>query len=162
MKNIIATINRETSQVVLNTNVLGVVGENLQGNFIVDFKNGFVDGACFLMVQTPKGESGYITMEQDFGAKIYTAPIKSRLLQSAGVLAFQVRITENGVNDNPIFKSDIFSMAVKDCINADSEIPEGYEEWFDIMGGMLSESQELLNEVKELVDSSAITYEVIE
>lgn len=141
MKNIFATINNNTRQVKLSRTILGVKGENLQGNIVVDFEQEFVDGYCYLMYQAPNGDKGYITMEQDRNKRIYTIPIKSCLLQEVGNVELQVKITEESVDGIPIFKSDKFIAQVKDSINAEEEMPDEYRDWFD-------EANELLASLK--------------
>lgn len=141
MKDIFATVNNNTRQVKLSRTILGVKGENLQGNIVVDFEKEFVDGYCYLMYQAPNGDKGHITMEQDRYKRIYTVPIKSCLLENVGEVELQVKITLAGEGDIPIFKSEKFYASVKDSINAEVEMPDGYQDWFD-------EANELLASLK--------------
>lgn len=46
MKNINIKVDRNTSYVNLPTGELGISGENLQGNIIIEFENGFVNGVA--------------------------------------------------------------------------------------------------------------------
>ena len=80
-------------------------------------------------------------MEQDRYKRIYTVPIKSCLLENVGEVELQVKITLAGEGDIPIFKSEKFYASVKDSINAEVEMPDGYQDWFD-------EANELLASLK--------------
>lgn len=138
-KNIIITVNAKSSSVQLNTDILGVVGENLQGNFIVDFVGeNFVQGSCWL--ETDLGaEKGYISLEAS-DERTYKAPIKSGVLKQYGTVEMQVRITQTAVADDiPIFKSDTFKLTVLPSINAMDEIPDEYPEWIDIANERLAQ-----------------------
>ncbi len=151
MKDIIITVNKKTRKVKLNTDILGVVGENLQGQFIIDFDNELIDGACFLLCGKPDGESGYIAMTKDASKKIYTAPIKSSLLTQTGNIFLQVKITQNSIDDEiPIFKSVVFSMAVESAINAETVIPEEYPDWEEVANAKLAEIDKALEDVSAL------------
>ena len=148
MKNIIVNINNRTRTAKVNTKILGVVGENLQGSFIVDFKNEFISGAGFLLCVLPNGESGYVPMQRDYKKKIYTAPIKSSLLTTAGKIALQIKITESSVDDGtPIFKSNVFFMAVESAINAQTVRPEDYPDWEDVANAKLAEVDEVIERI---------------
>lgn len=149
MKDIVINIKNRTRDVSLNANILGVVGENLQGNFIIDFNDEFIDGFCFLMCEMPNGESGYIAMSKDARNKIYTAPIKSSLLTYAGVISLQVKITENSVDDEiPIFKSVVFTMAVESSVNAQAIMPESYPDYETVINSKLAEIDKAIDELE--------------
>ena len=152
VRNIIVTVDAESRQVRTNTNILGVVGENLQGYFIVDFKgNGFVDGSCFLELQIGK-EKGYVALSRENNT--YKAPIKSGITQTAGLIEAQVRITQTEVEDDtPIFKSDTFELRVLESINAVDEIADEYPDWIDQANAKLAELEQAIAEVKGVTGS---------
>lgn len=149
MKDIIINVKNRTRAVSLNSDILGVVGENLQGRFIIDFKNEFIDGVCFLLCDMPNGESGYISMTKDATNKIYSAPIKSSMLTVAGNIQLQVKITENSVDDEiPIFKSKVFDMTVESAVNAQTVLPEDYPDWEDVANAKLAEIDQAIEDMK--------------
>lgn len=154
-KNIIITVDAESRQVQTNTAILGVVGENLQGEFIVDFNgDGFIDGSCFLELKIGK-QKGYVALTKENST--YKAPIKSGITQTAGVYEAQVRITSVAVDDDtPIFKSDTFELQVLESINAVDEIPDEYPEWIDIANAKLAEIDQAIAETKGLTGRAYI------
>lgn len=147
MKDIFINIKNKTRQVAISNEVLGIVGENCQGNFVVDFAGDFIDGVGWL--ETQCGDTkGYIVLEKDSTNKTYSVPIKSCLLTKAGEMEFQIRITQNKVADEvPIFKSDIFKLLVLDSINAVEEIPDKYPDWLEVA---TAEIEELSSKVDTL------------
>lgn len=146
MKDVIITVDAESRQVRTNTNILGFVGENLQGEFIVDFEgNGFVDGSCWLELQIDK-QKGYVALTKENST--YKAPIKSAITQTAGMVVAQVRITSATDADAPTFKSDIFKLQVLESINALDELPDEYPEWIDIANAKLAEMEQAIAEAK--------------
>lgn len=150
MKDIIINIQNRTRAVTLNSDILGVVGENLQGRFIIDFEKEFIHGACFLLCEMPNGESGYIAMEKDATNRIYTAPIKSSLLTVAGDISLQVKITKASVDDEiPIFKSQVFKMTVESAVNAQAVIPDTYPDWEEVANAKLAEVDKALAELAQ-------------
>lgn len=145
MKDIVLSISNRTRAVTLNSDVLGVVGENLQGRFYIDFNGEFIDGACFLLCEMPNGESGYIAMEKDTRKKVYFAPIKSSLLTVAGYISLQVKITKASVDDEiPIFKSQVFKMTVESTVEAQAVIPDTYPDWEVVANAKLAECDEAI------------------
>lgn len=128
MNDLIITICRDTRKVKLNRGFIGLNGENLQGNIIVDFTDiaDFVDGTAYLEVNQ-KGEKYFIEMQKNAADKTYSLPIKSSLLRYSGNTPYQVKIeqteTENGV---PVFKSEVFQVPCLEAINATETIPEQY------------------------------------
>lgn len=129
MKDIIIKIDRNTSQVFLNKKVLGISGENLQGNLIFEFIDDFVDGLAWLELETGQTK-GYLPLTKEDNS--YKLPILSSLLANKGNITMQLRITENeDANGIPIFKSNMFYLEVKEAINSIEEIKEQYPNWFD-------------------------------
>lgn len=137
-KNIIITVNAKTKAVRVDTKIVGVVGENLQGNFIVEFDGDeIIAGAGFLEIESG-GEKGYIELTPS--GKTYTAPIKSGITKYNGRIDAQVRITQAEVDGEiPVFKSDTFTFSMLESINAIEEITDEYPEWIDIANSKLAE-----------------------
>lgn len=136
VKDIIITINVNKKTIKTNKTVLGVVGENLQGNFIVEFEDEFIDGACWLETKC-ENEKGYISLTKD--NETYIAPIKSSLTQIAGDRCFQVRIIQGeSENEVPVFKSEMFTLKVLEGVNALDEVVEPYPEFVDVVEGKLA------------------------
>ena len=133
MKDLIITVCRDTRKVKFNREFIGLTGENLQGNIVVDFedKTDFVDGSALFEVEQ-NGAKYFIEMTKDADAKTYSLPIKSSLLQYACTMKCQVTITQEATNDGvPVFKTEIFKMPCNEAINAVETIPEQYPLWFD-------------------------------
>lgn len=128
MKYLIVTINANTRKPKLTKNFLGINGENLQGNIIVDFEDEFIDGTCYLEVDDGN-EKYLITMEKV--ESHYILPIKSSLLKTVGKLSCQIRISSSVNEDVSIFKSEVFEILVLEAINAAETIPEQYPTFVD-------------------------------
>lgn len=147
-KNIIITVNAQSNAVKVNTEIVGAVGENMQGLFIVDFDGGFVDGACFLEIESA-GEKGYIELSPS--GKIYKAPIKSGITKYSGNIKAQVRITQAEVDGEvPVFKSDIFNLNTLASINSLDEIPDEYPEWIDVANAKIAEINKAIEDVEKV------------
>lgn len=131
MKDIIIKIERKTSQVFLNKKVLGINGENLQGNIVFEFLDQFVDGIAWLELET-KETKGYLLLTKENNT--YKLPILSSLLAKKGYLTMQLRITESeNVEGIPVFKSNEFYLEVKGAINSTETIEEQYPSWVDMV-----------------------------
>lgn len=141
-KNIIITVNARTNAVRVNTETVGAVGENLQGDFIVEFVgDNFISGSGWLEIES-RGEKGYIELTQT--GKTYTAPIKSGITKYGGRIDAQVRITQAEVDGEiPVFKSDIFHLNTLESINSLEEIPDEYPEWVDRVNAKLEEIKDM-------------------
>lgn len=124
------------SMVILNDKtVLGITGENLQGKIIFNFEE-FVDGVAWLEIEKETGEKGYIQMTKE--NETYTLEIKSSLLNQAGYLYMQLRITQDeNVNGIPVFKSKKFYVEVLNAINATATIEDDYPNIIDIVNNKL-------------------------
>ena len=146
-KNIIITVNAQTNAVKVNTETVGVMGENLQGQFIVDFVGAsFVVGSAWLEIDSGN-EKGYIELTRT--GNTYSAPIKSGFTKRGGRLTAQVRITQEEVDgETPVFKSDIFYLKTLESINALEEIPDEYSEWIDVADAKLAEVDRVIKEMK--------------
>lgn len=159
MKNIIANIQNNSRNVFVNNKILGSVGENLQGNLIVDFAEEFISGHCSLDCQLPNGKSGSIELTQISKDKVYSVPIKSALTQAAGTISLQIRITEVGEDNPPIFKSEIFTLTVLESIGATEEIVDEYKDWITIANEKLAEVEEAIARLDQTTESLDIDFD---
>lgn len=148
-KNIIITINAKSNAVKVNSPVVGAIGENMQGVFIVEFVNSeYISGVCWLEINSD-GEKGYIELKPS-GDNTYTAPIKSGITKYRGNIEAQVRITQTAVNSEvPVFKSDIFSLNTLASINALDEMPDEYPKWIDVANAKLAEVDEAIENLND-------------
>jgi len=131
MKDLIITIDCDSRKVNFNRDFIGLTGENLQGNIVVDFTNkaDFVDGEAMLEVEQ-NGKPYSIKMTKDDTNKVYTLPIKSSLLRYACTMKCQVVITQEETADGtPTFKTVIFNLPCYEAINATEIIPDQYPTW---------------------------------
>ncbi len=141
MKDLIITICRDTRKIKLNRGFIGLNGENLQGNIIVDFtdKAEFVDGTAYFEV-VQNGKPYFLLMERDGENKAYKLPIKSSLLAYACELGCQVVIRQEETADGiPVFKSEEFKLPCPKAINATETIPEQYPSWIETASAKLAE-----------------------
>lgn len=153
MKDIVININNKTRAVTINSNVLGCVGEHLQGNIYIDFKGKFIKGTCFLLFVLPNGESGYIPTQKHADKKMYSAPIKSSLLANGGQISLQVKITEYDINEEtPIFKSVVFNMIVEDSITTQDFTPEDIEDIDALVMAKLTEFDETMERAETKIN----------
>ena len=119
------------SMIILDKTILGINGENLQGKIIFNFEK-FVDGVAWLEIEKENGEKGYIQMTKE--NETYTLEIKSSLLNQAGYLYMQLRITQDeNVNGIAVFKSKKFYVEVLNAINATATIEDDYPSIIDIV-----------------------------
>lgn len=147
MKDIVIKIDRKTSQVFLNKKVLGINGENLQGNIIFEFIDDFVDGVAWLEIEVGQTK-GYLALTKEDNS--YKLPILSSLLANKGNLTMQLRITaKENAEDVPVFKSNIFYLEVKEAINSVTTIPEEYPTWLDVASAKLAEMERLEEEITQ-------------
>lgn len=123
------------SMIILDKEVLGISGENLQGKIIFNFEE-FVDGVAWLEIEKETGEKGYIQMTKE--NETYTLEIKSSLLNQAEYIYMQLRITQDeNVNGIPVFKSKKFYVEVLNAINATATIEDDYPSIIDIVNNKL-------------------------
>ncbi len=119
------------SMIILDKKILGINGENLQGKIIFNFEK-FIDGVAWLEIEKENGEKGYIQMTKE--NETYTLEIKSSLLNQAGYIYMQLRITQDeNVNGIPVFKSKKFYVEVLNAINATATIEDDYPNIIDIV-----------------------------
>ena len=123
------------SMIILDKTILGINGENLQGKIIFNFEK-FIDGVAWLEIEKENGEKGYIQMTKE--NETYTLEIKSSLLNQAGYIYMQLRITQDeNVNGIPVFKSKKFYVEVLNAINATATIEDDYPNIIDIVNNKL-------------------------
>lgn len=123
------------SMIILDKAVLGISGENLQGKIIFNFEE-FVDGVAWLEIEKETGKKGYIQMTKE--NETYTLEIKSSLLNQAGYIYMQLRITQDeNVNGIAVFKSKKFYVEVLNAINATATIEDDYPSVIDIVNNKL-------------------------
>lgn len=121
MRNIVITITADDSEVKTNTSELGVAGEKLQSQFIVDFSDQFVDGTATLEYQTASGDKGVIELTKS--DKTYSAVVSENLTAEQQEIKFQVKIVQaTTTTGTPIFKSKIFALCVFESINASASV----------------------------------------
>ena len=123
------------SMIILDKTILGINGENLQGKIIFNFEE-FVNGVAWLEIEKENGEKGYIQMTKE--NETYTLEIKSSLLNQAGYIYMQLRITQDeNVNGIAVFKSKKFYVEVLNAINATATIEDDYPNIIDIVNNKL-------------------------
>ena len=153
-KNIIVSINVADGSVYTNEQSLGISGENLAGQIIVEFFNGeFVDGTASIEIERGD-EKGFIEMTKDVDTKTYRLPIKSSLLAVVGTIKMQIRITQakNG-EEIPVFKSAVFEIVVGEAINATGTIPDEYPTWIETANAKIAEMDALMDDMEQKVES---------
>ncbi len=121
MRNIVITITSDNSDVKTSTSELGIAGEKLQSQFIVDFSDQFVDGTATLEYQKASGDKGVVELEKS--NKTYSAVVGEDLTAEQQEIKFQVKIVQATTNEStPIFKSKIFVLCVCESINASASV----------------------------------------
>ena len=147
MKDKVITVNPKTSEVFFDNGVLGIDGENLQGNLVFQFDNQFINGIGRLEIEIG-GTKSYAMLTKT--NETYTLPIKS-FLTKQGKVELQLVVDEPSVDEStPIFKSNIFYLIVKSSINAEIEQPEEYETWIQEADAKLNEVDQALENIIEL------------
>lgn len=129
----------------------GITGENIQGRINISFRevSQTVEGIAYLEYKRFNPdindyEKGLIKMDsiKDDEGKIimYSMPILSSLLKYTGNIEFQLRITENEIDNYiPVYKSQIFNLLVLEAIDGEAEIPEEYPTWLDTANEKIQE-----------------------
>lgn len=153
-KNIIVSVNAADGSVYTNAKSLGINGENLGGQIIVEFFNGeFVNGAAKLDIQRGD-EAGYVEMTKDAETKTYRLEIKTSLLAVVGIIKMQVNITQTKKGaEIPVFKSKVFELNVEESIEASAQIPEQYPTWLETANAKIAEMNALMETVENKVSS---------
>lgn len=153
-KDIIVSVNAADGSVYTNAKSLGINGENLGGQIIVEFFNGeFVNGAAKLDIQRGD-EAGYVEMTKDANTKTYRLEIKTSLLAVVGVIRMQVNITQTKKGEEiPVFKSKVFELNVEESIEASAVIPEEYPTWIETANAKIAEMNALMDDMEQKVES---------
>lgn len=146
----------------------GITGENIQGRINIRFReiSQTVEGIAYLEYKRynpdiKEYEKGLIKMDstKDDEGKIimYSIPILSSLLKYTGNIEFQLRITENEIDNYiPVYKSQVFNLSVLEAINAEAEIPEEYPTWLDTANEKIQEIDNINISSKEITDGVEI------
>lgn len=153
-QDILIKANSKNGRVELPTARLGINGENLQGNIIIEFIDEFVNGTAILEIKRNE-EKYYLVMNKENNK--YTLPILSSLLTETCVINFQLRITVGTGENVPVWKSNIFYLKVEEAINSTTTIPEEYESWIDIANEKLNEIDNLDLDVNKEGTTSTVT-----
>ena len=145
MDKIYIKVDKKTGMVYLENTVIGRDKENLQQELIFSFENGFVLGSPRLEYKI--GNNRYhIPMERT--DETYVVPIKN-ILTVEGKIEMQMVIVEAEQNEEiPVFKSNVFYVYCSKSINAQTEAPDGYEYWLDVIQTKLAEIDEVLQRVE--------------
>ena len=147
MKDKVITVNPETSEVFFDNGVLGIDGENLQGDLVFQFVDTFINGIGRLEIEIGDTKSYAMLTRTD---ETYKLPIKS-FLTKQGKVTLQLVIDEPSVNEStPIFKSNIFYLIVKSSINAEIEQPEELPTWIEMADQKLNEVDTALQDIIDL------------
>lgn len=151
---IIISVNAKTGEIYKSAPVLGINGENVAGQIIVEFFNGdFVDGTAKLDIQRGN-EAGYVEMTKDANTKTYRLEIKKSLLAVVGVIRMQVNITQTKKGEEiPVFKSKVFELNVEESIEASAVIPEEYPTWIETANAKIAEMDALMDDMEQKVES---------
>lgn len=151
---IIISVNAKTGEIYKSAPVLGINGENVAGQIIVEFFNGdFVDGTAKLDIQRGN-EAGYVEMTKDANTKTYRLEIKKSLLAVVGVIRMQVNITQTKKGEEiPVFKSKVFELNVEESIEASAVIPEEYPTWIETANAKIAEMNALMDDMEQKVES---------
>ena len=129
MKDLIITIDYDTRNVKFNRDFIGLNGENMQGNIVVDFedKKDFIDGTAYFEVEQ-NGNKYFIEMTKNAESNTFYIPIKASLLRYTCTLKCQISIREDnaGGEEIPVFKSVVFNIPCNESVNAVEGISGDY------------------------------------
>lgn len=116
MKDIVISVTAKTSEVKPSTTILGVAGEHLQSQVIVEFADEFIDGTATFNYMTKSGKKGSLVLTK--GNNVYTAGVTEDLTAETPTVKCQVKIVQaTTAQGTPIFKSRVFDMTVCNCID---------------------------------------------
>lgn len=150
MKDLIINVSRETRMVDLSKTIIGVDNENLQQNLVFRFKDEFVNGVARLeFVIDNEKQFAMLTKS----GESYSIPVKNILTKRNynGQTMMQLVITESEREEGiPVFKSNVFYVAIKESINAESEAPDGYQQWLEIANAKLAELDDAIESTERL------------
>lgn len=124
MDNVIISVNQDTRYVEVAPRTIAVSGENLQGQFIVEFSEGFIDGKARIDVFIcSSGKKGYIELTKK--EKTYVCDISKSITEKAGKIKMQLVVEQNAIDGKtPIYKSSIFDVMVEESINAENKLED--------------------------------------
>lgn len=121
MKNIVISVNSITREILTNTSELGVAGEKLQSQFIIDFIDNFIDGTATLEYKKSSGATGVVELTKD--GSTYTALVDDELTKEQQEIKLQVKIIQaTTIAGTPIFKSKVFTLCVGESLNASENL----------------------------------------
>lgn len=151
MENINVIINKHSRMIQnISKRVIGNDGENLQENLVFSFDDEFVNGTARLEITMPDGTNCYHMLTKV--DETYQLPVKS-IMTKEGKIYMQLVVTEGTDEESiPIFKSNVFFVAVNYSINAEIEQPEGYTQWIDIANAKLNQIDTALDEVNVAIN----------
>lgn len=135
-------INTETRNIKKKDyDFLGVAGENNIEQIVFKL-SAFIDGEAILEIEKynkeGKLETHYFELQKQ--DESYLFEVKSSLLDVAKDVKMQLHIT---TANEEVFKSNIFTMKVREAINATKTIPEEYESWIDSANSKIAQMQQL-------------------
>ena len=144
---IFISVEKSSRMVSLTKKYIGNDLENLQQELVFKFTDSFVEGESRLEYQI--GVNKYhIPMTRD--GESYTVPIKN-VLTKEGKIPMQLVVVQVEQDEEiPVFKSNVFEMYCNKSINAQTEAPDDYEYWLDVIQTKLAEIDEALAEVDNL------------
>lgn len=134
-------IYTESRQVYRDKEILGISGENGYETLQFNLDN-FIRGQGILEIEKidKEGNIKKYCIELAKGENCYMLEVKSSLLDVTGDVRMQLVINQE---NEEIFKSNIFTLKVKEAINAEETILEQYPSW----------KEELKTYFKEYIDS---------
>ena len=144
-------INTETRKIKSRDyDFLGVAGENNIEQIVFKL-SAFIDGEAILEIEKynkeGKLETHYFELQKQ--DESYLFEVKSSLLDVAKDVKMQLHIT---TANEEVFKSNIFTMKVREAINATNTIPEEYESWIDSANAKIAQMQALEETVSKSED----------
>lgn len=144
-------INTETRKIKSRDyDFLGVAGENNIEQIVFKL-SAFINGEAILEIEKynkeDKLETHYFELQKQDESYVYE--VKSSLLDVAKDVKMQLHIT---TANEEVFKSNIFTMKVREAINATKTIPEEYESWIDSANAKIAQMQLLEETVSKSED----------
>lgn len=156
MKDLNITINTDTRQPKFTRNFIGVNGEYLHGNIVVDFENEFMDGMATLEVEIDNDK--YLIALEKGNDEFYSVEIKGSLLSKVGKMYCQVRVD---TLDGQVFKCRRFPLFVLEAINATATIPEDYGDWLKRIEDQIREIGENSVPITRTINGKDLSQDII-
>lgn len=151
MENKLILKNKELKE--YDSRILGISGENEQEVLIFTYEDEFIDGTCYLELEFPNGDKGFIELEKHVDNECYKLEVKNSLLKNEGLIKMQLKI----VQDTAVWKSKGFEMYVLEAINATESIEEDYPDFVSTTIAQLEELEK--NKQDKLTPGENITIE---